>query len=455
MTREVSRRAETGAVAIVAAALALVLFGLAALVVDLGLARDTRRQAQSAADAAALAAGNALYATSMTPNFAAAVDAAKAYAEENYSFDSSQWSACADPSPLAYVPSAAHGCISFNNPTKPTTVRVVLPSQKVNTLFGAVAGIHEVEVSALAEASWETDSKSECGVCVIGEGPHELQNGELSLSGGSDIHFNGDVCVQQNGEVEVAATDGGQVLIEGQAMNGAGGCKDGPEQYPSGHTEGALPVSDPLELLALPPPGWDALPTKAATQNACATGGGPGVYGSLNIPQNAVCNLSPGLYVVTGQNHSSANGTVVNALGVTLYFACGDRLAPRACYQNGEEGGDLLFTGNAVLNHSAPTCLEVPAIPNCEAIKGLSIAADRNNTSAFSWRGNGSGQESSGTIYLKSGSLDYRGNGTGTVVESLIVVDTLTNSGNNAGLQVKYTGDKNVRLPFANLRLTK
>ncbi len=38
------------------------LFGMAALVVDLGIARDNRRQAQNTADSAALAAANALYA---------------------------------------------------------------------------------------------------------------------------------------------------------------------------------------------------------------------------------------------------------------------------------------------------------------------------------------------------------------------------------------------------------
>ena len=40
---------------------AVVLFVVAALVVDLGLARDTKRQSQNTADAAALAAGNKLY----------------------------------------------------------------------------------------------------------------------------------------------------------------------------------------------------------------------------------------------------------------------------------------------------------------------------------------------------------------------------------------------------------
>ena len=50
---------DAGAAAIITVLLmSVVLIGLASIVVELGLARDTRRQAQNAADAAALAAGN-------------------------------------------------------------------------------------------------------------------------------------------------------------------------------------------------------------------------------------------------------------------------------------------------------------------------------------------------------------------------------------------------------------
>src|SRR5215213_11026244 len=96
-------RDERGAVAVLTAVLAIVLFGIAALVVDLGVARDSRRQAQNTADAAALAAANALYAT-RAPNlnqpgdFDAAVEAAKSYAAENYGTTEAEWAACSIPS---------------------------------------------------------------------------------------------------------------------------------------------------------------------------------------------------------------------------------------------------------------------------------------------------------------------------------------------------------------------
>ena len=59
--RAAAGRDEHGAVAVmVSPASQCILFVAAALVVDLGLARDTKRQSQNAADAAALAAGNVL-----------------------------------------------------------------------------------------------------------------------------------------------------------------------------------------------------------------------------------------------------------------------------------------------------------------------------------------------------------------------------------------------------------
>lgn len=57
-----------------------VLFGMAAIVVELGLLRDAKRQSQIAADASALAAAHVLYAAS-SPDFGAAVDAAHQYSD--------------------------------------------------------------------------------------------------------------------------------------------------------------------------------------------------------------------------------------------------------------------------------------------------------------------------------------------------------------------------------------
>jgi len=60
------------------------LFGLAAIVVDLGFARQVRGEAQDAADAAALAGADALLTRSSSPRFADALTAISASASKNF-----------------------------------------------------------------------------------------------------------------------------------------------------------------------------------------------------------------------------------------------------------------------------------------------------------------------------------------------------------------------------------
>ncbi len=54
--RSTRRTEESGAIAIISALLAVVIFGMAAFVVDFGIAYNSKRQLQTAADAGALAA---------------------------------------------------------------------------------------------------------------------------------------------------------------------------------------------------------------------------------------------------------------------------------------------------------------------------------------------------------------------------------------------------------------
>ncbi|MEP6648334.1 MAG: LLM class flavin-dependent oxidoreductase [Lapillicoccus sp.] len=101
---------------------------------------------------------------------------------------------------------------------------------------------------------------------------------------------------------------------------------------------------------------------------------------------------------------------------------------PRACAPN-ESGGDLLMTGQATLHITAPTS---------GPTAGLAVVSDRNNTSELGWRGNGS-DANSGTIYIKSGTLNYRGNGAGKYDDSLIVVGDFDFSGNQTDFRMLRT----------------
>jgi Flp pilus assembly protein TadG len=105
----VSRRDDAGVIAIVVALFAVVLFGFAALVVDVGSAADVKAQAAAAADAGALAGVRtlaSLVVTSPPPTTSALQDAI--YDEVtgavalNLHYQGQDWASCTDTTPNGF-----------------------------------------------------------------------------------------------------------------------------------------------------------------------------------------------------------------------------------------------------------------------------------------------------------------------------------------------------------------
>lgn len=428
------RHDDHGAVAILVALMASVLFVVAALVIDLGLARDTQRQSQNAADASSLAAANVLYPTtgvcslpsgSSPPCFTDAVNAAMSYASANFGTAAADWAACEDASHF-YAP--ASECISFTDnalgntqPSLPTKVRVVMPTRDVKTGLGVVAGVSKVSVATMARATLQPGGAGPCGLCVVGSGTHDLQNGDALVTNTS-VHFNGNLQLNPGGTV---TSQGGTVSIEGERVDSKGTIS------PTA-TEGAPPLPDPMSSLPVPP-DMQGLTLKSPA-NMCT--GGPGIY--LN-PSASSCTLTPGLYVIIGGTFGGNNDVVAN--NVTMYFTCRTDTTPRAC-NAGESGGTIDLSGNGNFTMTAPTVSQSRSIP------GVSLLFDRNNSTTLRLVGNGTLQLS-GALYMKSGTLDMRGNGcTGnTAIDSLMVMDDLVFSGNNACLEIDYTTSANYQMP--------
>ena len=424
---------ESGAIAIVMSISAVMLFVMAALVVDLGHARDVRRQAQNAADASALAAGNAMYLAGAA-DLTAATNAAKLYAAENFGISAGDWSSCSDPSPLGYRPGNA-GCISYDSGTHPTEVRVVIPKRTVSTPLGSVVGTSEVNISAKANARILPGLP--CVICVLGTGIHDIQNGNIVVNPGDNrnVHFNGTLDDRNNGGISAV---GGSITVEGSTSGLSGNYNPTPVNAPR--------IQDPLAHLVIPPAGISTLTVKT---NPCGAGStnGPGKYADFSNVTNA-CVLQPGLYVITGSTHLSGQ-TKINAMaGVTLYFTCGTPTTPTVC-ASGATGGELLMTGqNTALDIAAPTS---------GPTKGIAILSDRENKGTFDFRGGGGGAtqtESIGTIYAKSGTLNYRGNTQGLSLNSLVVVGDLAFNGNPSSFDARYDEDMNAEPPLGSLQLS-
>lgn len=430
MTR---RRDESGAIAIVVAAFTLVMFGFSALVVDLGQARETRRQLQNTADAAALAAGNAMYTVgNPLPDLTAAVAAAKEYAEDN-GVSSSAWASCTDDGAFS-VPPGGTPCISFRpNLVRPTEVRVRVPVEEVPLPFSAGLGIgtSEVSVRALAQAKIDPGGASRCGLCVLGSGMlHDLQNGDATVHG-ADIHFNGNVSVSSNGLIATS----GAITVEGTA--------GGPyANYLPDPLINQPPITDPLAGIPMPP-SFTGLSQKT---DPCLQG--PGFYGARNL-RNMTCVLAPGLYVIAGSATTTWDlagnaSTRLLGAGVTLYFTCGTSSAPVAC-NPGQAGANLDASGNGFIGITAP--LTGP-------LQGFAIIYDRNNTSRVRLTGNGS-TNMTGTIYAASGAVQMNGNGCSTNYFSLMVIKDLEMNGNPACLQATYNSNVNAQVPPGALHLSR
>ena len=376
------------------AVLASVLMVTAALVVDLGFARDVKRQSQTTADAAALAAANVLYpesglctadpAPGVPPCMVDAVNAAQAYAGVN--FGPSDWAGCTDDGAY-YVPPGSTPCISFTDETEtdallaqPTRVRVVVPDRDVPTGLGVLAGVEEVTVSTSARAALDPGTARSCGLCLLGTVPNELGNADVTINGGS-VHSNGTINTGPMGQLTASPTPNA-ITTSGTCV---GNCN------PAAET-GVPQIPDPYAEVYSFPLSYSPS-TDWGTQNPCVKG--PGVYGALEL-QNSPCALSPGVYVLTGM-WTMKNNTVLSGTGVTLYGTCGTSATPQVC--SGTAGGGL-DGKNGKTQIVAPTT---------GPLAGMAVIYDPHNTAPMNLQGNGDSFVT-GAIYAASSLMEFPGN---------------------------------------------
>jgi len=361
---------------VLVAVLLAVLLGIAALVVDLGLAMDTRGQAQNAADSSALAAAVAL---ADGEDAATAIARAMSYADRNYGVTAAEWAACTDDHPLPVHPTTP--CISLDG----TTTRVVVPERRVPALFSGVLGGEGIRVRAAAEAGWTERGEftGPCVFCVLDE--FAGQTGTLAVNGGS-VWVNGTTHFNNNNNGEVTVT-GGDIRLAGD-WDGVGTFTPAPDADVD-------PFTDPFAALPLPPSELDRGQPATVGSGDCT----PGNYTSI-----ADCtSLAAGLYVLAGGSHAIHGG--VDAEGVTLYFTCsrrsGGRTYPDDCDADGEDGATLAGAGIGTATLSAP---------DSGPYQGFAVILDRHNTVDLRWTGNGA-LTVRGTLYAPAATLDLRGNG--------------------------------------------
>ena len=196
----------------------------------------------------------------------AAIAAAHDYALDNYGVTEADWAACEDPGALTYKAPAttydsksysATECISYDDydaakaGIQPQSVRVVAPIKGVKLVFGSVFGASKLDVSAQARASLKLDSFADCALCVVGFGPHDLQNGDASIAGGS-VAINGDVSLKSQGGLTATGepNEDGTINADEAAISVSGTATG--TSYSPAPLQHQEPVDDPLAALPLP-----------------------------------------------------------------------------------------------------------------------------------------------------------------------------------------------------------
>lgn len=409
-------RADSGAVAVVVALFAVAVFIFGALVVEVGAAREVRREAQNAADAAALAAAGELYDARGRLRPQEAIQAAKRFARENFDTgraSSTYWNGCAAPRESRQWRTRINGfrtgtsCIAFyREGSRWTKVQVAVPGKDTPGFFGAVSG----DVRALAQAAIEPSSSFSCVVCVLND--WDGQNGDALVTNGG-VAINGDVSTQPNGS------------IAAMSIGVAGSGLPDDNLSPAG-----VPIpnfADPLSSLPLPPIPLGA--TASDGSGNCA----PGNY----IRILDCTSFQSGVYVIVGDNTlSGLQGLDANPVGgVLFYFTCSTTTGRGASQQTttrpcraGESGGRIEATGQG----------EVTITGRSYSGRRFAVIYDRNNTALLRLRGNGA-TSISGDIYAASAAFDARGNGA-FALDSLVVTSSISFAGNPAALEVNYTG---------------
>lgn len=152
----------------------------------------------------------------------------------------------------------------------------------------------------------------------------------------------------------------------------------------------------------------------------------PGNYGGSGEPAwptgNTTFKLKPGIYCITGDFSYQGNSSLIGD-GVVLYF----------------KNGSFSFRGNGALKLTAPT--KDSCTPDTCPYAGFVIFAKRTNTSTFDIRGNGEVRVS-GVVYVPNGVVSGSGGGNDNddwIIRGQLVAKKVSSNG-HASFMVKYDG---------------
>ena len=368
-----------------AALLLPVIVGVMGLTLDCGLMYLQRQQAQSVADAAALAGGYQLYNGS---NFSVARSAAIAIGTQN------------------------GFTISSSQVTQPKTgyVAVTVTSSQPR-FFSSIWGSSSMSVSASAVARGTSTPYSKAALLVLAS-----SGSAVTLSGTAQVTAsNGSVVVDSTSSSSILSSGtpsittpvldlSGKILYSGSNPNKATVTNS---NQPS--------TADPLASISAPSSSGLTVQSSSAIDLSGTTSRtlNPGVYkGGINMSGSSSITLNPGIYYINGGGIDMSGATDITGNGVFIYNT---------------GGGTLNLSGTSNISLSPMTS---------GTYAGITMFQDRANTSSVSMSG-GSNVSNTGTFYFPSATLNLSGSSGVATFGSQFIVNKVAFSG-TSGIDIKY-----------------
>jgi hypothetical protein len=405
-----------------------ILFGFAAIAIDIGIFRYEQVQLQSAADAAAIAGTLEASYCGSTPACTLMQKAAtQALAENGYTNVTLQINQCSGSTPV----SATGVTLTLNNgpcslgSSDPNYSKLdsieAIASRQEPTYLGRIFGIDHIDISARAEASVGsspyciyvstvpagTSAPDNYGAVTVNSGSHLTASCGL-MDGSSD----GTAFLADNGaHVDTAANS----VHGGDLLNGGGNSvhvSPSPSTYVT-----ALP--DPLSFVTAPTnpySGCQSLTGKVPSTLSAGCYSGLTVKGKLQ--------LNAGLYYITGPIIIDS-GSSITGTDVTLYVT---------------GNGSLTMNSGSDLNISAPvgTSDQTGTANSANALYNIDYYQASTDTNPIIYDG-GSKSGLQGIFYAPGAQMDINSGGNTAKYTILDIKSLIINSGAKLNLGSDYS----------------
>jgi len=442
-----NRNHQRGSVFLMIMLMAVPMFVMVGLVVDVGWAYYTRQTAHAAAESGALAAAQAaLDGIKAGGTYTCGSQGLRCYAVSSpYSCPSTTPNPVTTTVDTACAYAAANGfstggpngqavTVVANTTSPQLGVKVnywvtVQISQNNPLTFGAVLGGRYLNVGAHATAADMLAVPANC-VIALDRSAH----GAVTVQGGADVSVGCGVA-SNSSATDALAVNGHVSTLNASSIEVVGGSTGSGTINPT-PTTGAPLVADPYADLPSP------TPTTPCTPDPGITGGtvtlDPGTYCGITITGNATVTFNSGTYVLLGGGLSAgSSNTTLTGNGVTFYNTC----SSGAC--NGGSSGyqPISLTGNVAVTFSAPTS---------GLYSGILFHQDPtvNNPSQDKITGN-STMNLTGALYFPKSNLLFSGGSVATSGNTMIVADTVTFSGGSSFLGDNITNSASASAPKA------